>query len=115
SAIPEALAMLSGSANINSPFLIGLLTLSMSFYGVFIPTAFLSSAILRDRNFNAESLFLTRPVTRLDYLGGRFIGAFAVCVLLFSVVPIAMFLAALAPWQDAERMGPVRPLDYVFA
>jgi hypothetical protein len=114
-AIPEAIAMLSGSANVNSPYVIGMLTLSMSVYGVFIPTAFLSSAVLRDRHFNTESLFLTRPITRLDYLGGRFLGAYIVCLLVFAMVPTGIFLAALAPWQEAERMGPLRPLDYVHA
>ncbi len=65
-AVPEATEMLSGSANINSPYVVGLLTMSMSVFAVFISTAFLSSALLRDRHFNTESLFLTRPISRLD-------------------------------------------------
>jgi ABC-2 type transport system permease protein len=114
-AVPEATEMLSGSANINSPYVVGLLTMSMSVFAVFISTAFLSSALLRDRHFNTESLFLTRPIRRLDYICGRFLGGYAASLLVFSLVPLAIFVAALAPWQEAERLGPMRPLDYLHA
>ncbi len=113
--VPETSTMLAPSANINSPYMTAMIAVSISFYAVFIPTAFLSGAVLRDRHFGTEELFYTRPVREFDYLAGRFAGAFAVCLLAFAVVPLAMFLASQMPWLDADRLGPVRPLDYLYA
>ncbi len=114
-AVPEAAGALSATAHLNSPFTISLVTLSLGVYGIFIPTAFLSGAVLRDRHFGTEPLFFTRPVSEFGYLTGRFLGAFAVTCLVFAAVPLAAFLASLAPWIDEAMLGPVRPLDYVYA
>ena len=77
--VPEMSKSLAGVAHINSPHAITALVTTMATFAIFIPVAFLSSAVLRDHQLGMAEIFFTRPVTEFDYLAGRFLAAFAVC------------------------------------
>jgi len=96
-----------GNTYRNAPFvienyyaLIGLLTLLMA-------TAFVNSAAARDFTHNTYQIIFSTPLSRRDFLFGRFIGATLVSVIPMLGVSIGTLLAKHMPWVDAERFGPV--------
>jgi len=112
--IPQVQIGSGGAININSPTAVSLTVLIMSLFGLFVPTVFLGSVVLRDKHFATEGLFYTKPISKFDYLAGRFIGAFAVVMLVFATVPLAIFVGSQMPWLDSESIGPVRLQDYAY-
>ena len=96
----------TSAVNINSPHAIIQTILVWTLFGMFIPTAFLVSGILRDSSFNTQELFYTTPVRERDYLIGRFIGGAFASVLAFASVPLAIMLGAIMPWLDPDLIGP---------
>jgi ABC-2 type transport system permease protein len=58
-------------------------------------------------------LFATSPITKTDYLGGRFAGALIVNVLLITVVPFALMLFTRLMFVEATLLGPFRAAAYL--
>jgi ABC-2 type transport system permease protein len=112
--VPQMSRAIAGVAYINSPHAISTLIASMASLAIFIPVVFLASVVMRDRKLDTEGFFFTRPVTELDYVVGRFIGAFAVCCVLLFAAPLAVLAGSFAPWLDPETVGPLRPFDYIY-
>ena len=103
-----------GNVNINSPYALSQTGLIMSIIGLFIPTALLSNTVLRDHTHKVDGIVFSTPVTKTDYLFGRFIGAFAAVLVAFTSVPLAMFIGSMMPWVDQETVGPNRLVDYLY-
>ena len=97
-----------GKVNINSPWsLASLMTLIASFT-VVINAAIAGRATHQDIDANTTPMLFTRPITRAQYLGGRFLGALGVLVLLSLAIGLGAFLATKLPWMPASRLGPQR-------
>src|SRR5690606_17971999 len=88
---------------------------AMSLIGVFVTTAFVASAVLRDFDHRTEALFFATPMKKRDYLLGRFTGAFAAAVAIFVPVALAIMVGSLMPWLEPERIGPFHGGAYLFA
>ncbi|WP_417493289.1 hypothetical protein, partial [Maricaulis sp.] len=65
-----------GATNINSPNALTINILIFTIFGAIIPTALLSSGVLRDQSFKTEEMFYSRPIRKLDFVLGRFIGGY---------------------------------------
>ena len=103
-----------GSTNINSPNALMVNVMIFSLFGGLIPAAFLSSGILRDRNFKSEELFFSRPVKESDFVLGRFTGGFIATALCFASVPLAFLIGSQMPWLDQELIGPTNLAHFVY-
>lgn len=103
----------SGSVHVNSPHAITMTTLILGVFGVFIPTAFLVSGILRDADYKTEEIFFSTSVRERDYLIGRFIGGFAATLIAFTSVPLAIWIGSFMPWLDPASLGPKGLLPYI--
>jgi len=104
-----------GNVNVNGPFSIVLTTIVMSIFAIFLPTALLSNTVLRDDVNKMDGIVFSTPVTKGDYLLGRFSGAFAAVIIAFSSIPLGILVGSFMPWVDPETLGPLRPLDYLYA
>ena len=60
-------------------------------------------------------LIYTSPVSKAEYLGGRFLAAFVLNALILLAVQVGSLLAAHAPGVDPEIIGPFRPAAYLAA
>ncbi len=105
----------TGNVNINSPFAISQVVIIMSLFGMFIPVAVLANAVMRDQELKTNEMFFTLPIRPWQYILGRFIGAFAVALIIFSSVPLGVMLGSFMPWLDPDRIGPFVPWHYVYA
>jgi len=80
--------------------------------GTFIISAIMGVAVVRDAENNTESLFFTTPMTKAQYLFGRFIGSFLILLVILTALPLGMWLGDVMPWREAGRMLPIRPAIY---
>lgn len=103
-----------GATNINSPNALTINILIFSLFGGLIPAAFLSSGVLRDRSFKTEELLFSRPVGKISFVLGRFIGGFVATALCFASVPLAFLLGSQMPWLDQELIGPTNLVWFIY-
>jgi ABC-type transport system involved in multi-copper enzyme maturation permease subunit len=104
----------SGRLHLNAPAVILELLLKGIYLVLFLMTAFVASAAVRDFDRHTSELFFSKPISRFDYLTGRFAGTMAVCTLAYLVGAGALAASAFMPWLDPERVGPFRLAPYAF-
>ncbi|GAB4036209.1 ABC transporter permease/M1 family aminopeptidase [Spirosoma gilvum] len=97
----------------NNTFHITAITVIGGFIWLVIGAAIAGEAAARDVNMRMHPLTYTTPVTRLDYLGGRFLAAFAVNALLILALPLGVLLSFYVPGLDQEELLPFRPWAYL--
>src|SRR5436309_1559409 len=79
-----------GAVNRNAPFVVMQILLVMSIVGVFVTTAFVASAVQRDFEHGTHEILFSTPMTKRDYLLGRFAGAIAAAMAVFAGVVLAI-------------------------
>ncbi|WP_394749016.1 ABC transporter permease/M1 family aminopeptidase [Spongiimicrobium salis] len=70
-------------------------------------------AALRDFDHHMESLMFVNPITKKEYLFGRFLGSFVILLLVFSGLLLGMMLAPFMPWADADSFLPFNFWHYL--
>ena len=103
----------SGKIWINSPFAISQTVSFLGMMGSTIIAALMGRAVQQDFEYRTEHFFFTSPIRKSDYLGGRFIGAVAVLMLVLSSIAIGGAIGLYLPGIDPDRVGPVRLAPYV--
>jgi ABC-2 type transport system permease protein len=102
-----------GNVAVNSPWALVSLIAAVSLFGVIVTAALLGHSAQRDFETGAFSLFFTQPISKRAYLVGRFLGGLLTNALIFVSIPIGIWLGALLPFLDAERLGPHAPMYYL--
>ena len=103
-----------GNVHRNAPIVIMQFLVIMSILGMFVVTAFVASAAQRDYEHGTAALFFSKPIRKVDYLGGRFAGALFVSALVFVSCALGIILGSFMPWLEPERLGPFQLGPYVF-
>jgi ABC-2 type transport system permease protein len=103
----------AGDLHANAPSLVGMATVLVSMLGLVISAALFSEAALRDHDTRMSALFATSPITKTEYLAGRFVGTLLVNALFVCVVPILLMLLLRPPFVKEELLGPFRAASYV--
>ncbi|HEX6085331.1 MAG TPA: hypothetical protein VF266_12450 [Thermoanaerobaculia bacterium] len=103
----------AGDLHANAPSLVAMATALVSMLGLVISAALFSEAALRDHDTRMSPLFATAPLTKTEYLAGRFAGTLLVNALFVSVVPIMLMLLMRPPFVKGELLGPFRAAAYV--
>src|SRR5262245_1892128 len=96
-----------GKVLVNSPFILAQAMSTLSIFGLVVMAAIFGTAIYRDFEQDTYQLFFTRPITKLQYLGGRFLGSFVICALIFSGLFLGAMVGAFMPWADQARLMPI--------
>jgi ABC-2 type transport system permease protein len=102
-----------GLAYVNSPYVIAAATVICNLLWVLMASAVAGSAAARDVQTRMHPLVYTAPISKADYLGGRFLAAFAINAMILLAVPVAILLAPLVPPVDAALLGPFQPMAFV--
>ena len=95
-----------GGANLNSPWANAQAHSVMVILNSFIATAFLTNAVLRDRDFRMSEMIYSTRITKTSYLLGRFFGAFVAAMLALLATSFGFAAASVMPWLDQELIGP---------
>jgi ABC-2 type transport system permease protein len=107
---------ISNQVAINSAYAILQIELAMFIAGLLPVIAFVTTAITRDFEYSTASLVFVTPVSRRDFVLGRFLGAFALALLISLAGLLAAMLGTFMPWLDPARIAPfsIVPWAYVF-
>jgi ABC-2 type transport system permease protein len=106
--------MLRGDG-VNFPFAIAQETLLTGMLWILMAPAVAGSAAARDVQTRMDSLIYTTPISKADYLGGRFLAAFVLNALILLAVPLGMLANFLGPGVKSEIVGPFPPIVYFSA
>jgi ABC-2 type transport system permease protein len=101
-----------GKVLVNSPYALNSVITFISFFGLVITAAIAGQATYQDIDSNSTPFFYTAPITKLDYLGGRYLAAFAVQIPIFASVGLGAWVGTLMPWVDKTRLGPQMAAAY---
>src|ERR1700722_11550249 len=102
-----------GKVLVTSPFALHVIIMYVSFFGVIVTAALAGQATHQDVDHDCTAFFYTAPITKLDYLAGRFLGAVAVQLIVFASVGLGAWAATRTPWLDPVRVGPQSLLAYL--
>jgi ABC-type transport system involved in multi-copper enzyme maturation permease subunit len=95
-----------GGVHQNAANAIAIATAVFSLFYVFVVTAFVANAIIRDDASGFAPIVRATAVTPRQILAGRFIGGLLIAWLGYLALPLGMFLGSLMPWVDPETIGP---------
>ncbi|MGH9754200.1 MAG: ABC transporter permease [Blastocatellia bacterium] len=98
---------------VNSPFAVAKVTIVGSLIWLLMAAAVAGEAAARDVATGIHPLSYTLPVSKAEYLGGRFLAAFVLNALILLAVQAGILLAVYSPGVDAEAIGPFRPAAYL--
>ena len=69
--------------------------------------------VLRDYQYDTEALLFVNPITKRDYLLGRFLGSFTILLFIFSGLFLGLMLGSQMPWHNAGDMLAFNALSYL--
>ena len=99
-------AFSSDKVYINSPYAIAQTVTLMGLLGVVTIAAFMGRAIQQDFEHLTSHFFFTSPISKRDYLAGRFLGAAAILLVIFLGIAVGTVIGTHWPGVEAERLGP---------
>ncbi|HEX9983166.1 MAG TPA: hypothetical protein VGF69_07875 [Thermoanaerobaculia bacterium] len=100
---------------LNSPFAIAKTTVIGTFMWLMVAAVVAGGAAARDVATRMHPLTYTAPVTKAQYLGGRFLAAFLLNALLLLGVQAGILLAVYWPGVNPAAIGPFGPAAYLTA
>ena len=111
-AVLFVVACLLRNGVVNSPFAIAQETLLTGMLWILMAPAVAGSAAARDVQTRMHPLVYTTPISKTDYLGGRFLAAFVINALILLALPLGMLANFLWPGVKSEIVGPLPPAVY---
>ncbi|WP_308601801.1 ABC transporter permease subunit [Massilia sp. Dwa41.01b] len=94
-----------GNVHLNAPGVIANQLGVLSMIAMLLVTVFIAGAVLRDSESGMADLLYAAPLRKRDYLFGRFLAGFTVCLLIFAAITAAMMAGSLLPSIDPARLG----------
>jgi ABC-type transport system involved in multi-copper enzyme maturation permease subunit len=91
----------------NAPFVVEQFYSIFWFITLLMVTAFANSAAAREFAYNMHQIVFTKPIRKMDFLVGRFLGSVVISTIPMLGISLGALLAKVMPWADAERFGPV--------
>jgi ABC-2 type transport system permease protein len=82
---------------------------------MFVTASFVASAVIRDDETGYGPILRSTPITKFEYVIGRFLGAYAIAAACMLVVPAGSLLGTLMPWANPANLGPNRLTDHLYA
>jgi len=106
-------AFSSDKVYINSPYAIAQTVTVLGLLGVVTIAAFMGRAVQQDFENQTSHFFFTSPISKGQYLTGRFLGAAAVLLVIFLGIAAGVLVGSHWPGVEAERLGPWRLAAFV--
>ena len=100
---------------VNSPFAVAKTTVIGTLLWLLMAAAVAGESAARDEATGMHPLTYTVPLSKAEYLGGRFLAALVLTALILIAVQVGILLAVYSPGVAAESIGPFRPAAYLTA
>ena len=110
------LASYDQSIDFNAPIRLTLMAVAASMFGLLVTAGLFGAAAVRDIETEMDPLLLTTPLSKTEYLGGRFLAALSINAVLLLALPLGQAAAALL-WHrfEPEMVGSYRITVYLQA
>ena len=95
---------------LNTPSFVAIFTVFGGAIWLLLAGAVAGDAAARDVETGIHPLTYTAPISKADYLSGRFLAAFTLNASMPLVMTVGMLLSLALPGQDPELIGPFRPM-----
>ena len=82
---------------------------------MFVSASFVANTVIRDDQTGYGPIIRSTPITKFDYVIGRFLGAYAITAACMLVVPVGSLLGTMMPWANPANLGPNRISDHLYA
>jgi ABC-2 type transport system permease protein len=89
----------------NAPEVLHAFVAMLSHFGVFISAAVFGQALHQDVEAGLGPLIFTTGVGKRSYLAGRYLGALAFALLLFTSIALGLWVGTLMPFLDRSLFG----------
>ncbi len=89
----------------NSPFVITTWSYAFSAISIFLFAAFASGLIRQDYQFKIIDLITTTGISKLHYLGSRYLAGLLSCAFLVSLIPIGLYIAVNLPIISESQLN----------
>ena len=100
---------------VNAPFAILKTTVVGSVFWLLVAPPVAGDAAARDVATRMYPLVYTAPISRAEYVGGRFLAALALNAVLLLAVQVGVLLAIYLPGVPPALIGPFRPAAFLTA
>ena len=101
----------NGKVFVNGPYALAQSFVQLTAFGAILISAIFGPAILRDFQQDTYPLLFTKPISKFDYLGGRWAASFVICALVFSGLVFGGMIGTFMPWADKTRARANPPVD----
>ena len=95
----------NGKVLLNGPWAINAVYMNLTLFGIIVIAAIFGTSILRDFQRDTYQILFTKPISKFDYLGGRWAGSFVATVLAFSGLVFGTMAGSSVPWADHTRLA----------
>ncbi len=102
-----------GKVMINSPYTLQQFIALLSYFGLLITGAVAGQAVYQDFHTNCHPFFFTAPISERQYLAGRFLGAFAVVLIVFCSIGLGCWAGSEMFFLEKSLVGPNRAMAYL--
>jgi ABC-2 type transport system permease protein len=103
-----------GGVHENAPYAIAVAIAILTLFYLFVVTAFVANAIVRDETSGFAPIVRATSVTASQIVIGRFVGGLIIAWLGYLAVPIGMWAGSVMPWVDPETIGPQKLSFYAW-
>ncbi|MGE0076736.1 MAG: ABC transporter permease/M1 family aminopeptidase [Bacteroidales bacterium] len=90
------IGMIPAAANVNAPYVLAVISAVFSAFGIMVTSAMMSTPIIRDYDHNTHHFIYSMPISKWQYLGGRFAGSMFMTIMVFMSIPIGMMIGIAA-------------------
>ncbi len=98
----------------NAPVIIDAIFSNLDFYiGTILMVAIIGTAVLKDFRSNTYSMIFTTPVSKFDYLFGRFSACLLVTLIILSAPAFGLMAGYATPWVNSSRIEAFMLLPYI--
>lgn len=97
----------------NAPLVLAKTMAAITGLSMIIVSMVMGVPILRDFQYDISSLLYVTPISKGNYLLGRFLGSFVVLLGIFSAVLLGMMVGRFMPWNDPQEFLPFQFIQYL--
>jgi ABC-2 type transport system permease protein len=103
-----------GKVLANSPHSLSVMLAFLGYTGVIVTGAMMGQAVYQDFAAGTHTLFFTTPISKGQYLFGRFLGALLVLLVIFSSLGLGTYVGSHMPWIKPHLIGPNQAGAYLW-
>ncbi len=98
----------AGKVHLNSPYSLMQSAHLLGMFAIVIIAAMMGRAVQQDTEHNIWHFFYAAPISKIQYLGGRFVSAFLCLFIILTSIGLGDFIGCFLPGMNRELLGEIR-------